>query len=205
MPNQAGIDELRALLARIRSSPNDDLNQIALKIIAAQDEVRARFEPVFAPRNICRIDASDFRGFLIFKNNKHWSDLQRQGSRMAADMTRLRAALAILVSEDLPIDSRLDLLWPVTGPKLVRGLGRAVTTAILQVVYPAKYGVVNATTQAGMQRLDLWPSIPRGASFGTWYTRINSVLLELGERLGIDLWTLDVLWWRLTGKGLPRF
>ena len=35
-----------------------------------------------------------------------------------------------------------------------------------------------------------------GAAFGERYRHINGVLIETAQKVGIDLWTLDVLWWR---------
>lgn len=80
---------------------------------------------------------------------------------------------------------------------MVAGLGRAVITAILQVVYPDKYGVWNNTAEAGMKQLGLWPDMPRTASFGERYEKVNAVLHEVASEMGVDLWTLDMLWWRV--------
>ncbi|MBA7482801.1 hypothetical protein ES707_18300 [subsurface metagenome] len=40
------------------------------------------------------------------------------------------------------------------------------------------------------------PELRRGASFGEQYRAINDVLVALADELGIDLWTLDALWWK---------
>jgi len=86
---------------------------------------------------------------------------------------------------------------------MIKGLGRAVITAFLHVMYPDKYGVWNRTAESGMTQLGLWPEMPRGASFSERYERANSVLLELVDESGIDLWTLDMLWWRVEPH-MPR-
>jgi hypothetical protein len=72
-----------------------------------------------------------------------------------------------------------------------------VITAILQVVYPDKYGVLNNIAEEGMKHLRLWPEIPRAATFAERYEAVNKVLTETAAELGIDLWTLDILWWRV--------
>lgn len=46
-------------------------------------------------------------------------------------------------------------------------------------------------------RLRRLPQFQRGTSFGEKYARINDVLGSLADELGIDLWTLDTLWWLL--------
>jgi hypothetical protein len=90
---------------------------------------------------------------------------------------------------------RLDELRPRKGKPLVPNINKAVLTAILQVAYPDKYGVWNNTSERTLRRLGLWPKFERGSSFGQRYERVNSLLGELAKSLGIDLWTLDALWW----------
>ncbi len=72
------LDRLRATLAIIRSLPSDEKDEVA-GIIAARDQVMATYRPVFSPGAVARLDKEVFRGFLLFKNNRHWSDLQRHG------------------------------------------------------------------------------------------------------------------------------
>ena len=120
-------------------------------------------------------------------------------------MVRLRKALSLLVDEHLPLHVRLDSLRPPDGRNMVPWLGPAVITAILQVVYPDRYGVLNDTTKVGMNRLKLLPPDLSAASFAESYKCVNQVLLKLAAALDIDLWTLDALWWRLTLRGSPRF
>jgi hypothetical protein len=54
----------------------------------------------FHPGNLGNITQEDFRAFLAFKNNRHWANIQRQPN-IYADMDRLKAALAVLLDEDL--------------------------------------------------------------------------------------------------------
>jgi RecB family endonuclease NucS len=48
-----------------------------------------------------------------------------------------------------------------------------------------------------MKALGLWPEMERALPFGHRYEHVNAVLVELARTLGIDLWTLDSLWWRV--------
>jgi hypothetical protein len=79
---------------------------------------------------------------------------------------------------------------------MVKKLNRAVITAILQVMFPDNYGVINNTAEQGMVALGLWPDIPKGISFGQTYEMLNAVLVEIAAAVVTDLWTLDLLWWR---------
>jgi hypothetical protein len=79
----------------------------------------------------------------------------------------------------------------------VTGMGTAVATAILFVAYPTKYGVWNSTSEGGLKALNLWPHFERGESVGERYVKVNQILNKVSSDLGIDLWTLDMLWWSI--------
>lgn len=195
MTREQALQRLRDVLAQVSPQSPDRFRRIAARIRDARDSVISRYRPMFSPESIVRLTASDFWGFLLFQNNQHWDSLHRQGGRITEDMGKLREALTLLVDEGRPLKKRLDQLRPRRGDPMAPGLGRAVITAILQIVYPDKYGVWNTTTEAGMKRLGLWPDIPRAASFGEKYEKVNAVLHEVAGELGVNLWTLDMLWW----------
>ncbi|GEO02083.1 hypothetical protein NSE01_39150 [Novosphingobium sediminis] len=163
------------------------------EILESRDSVVDRYGPQFQPGQIEQIDEKVLRSFLLIENNKHWSGLFRQSNRICADMAATRAALAALVDESRPIEERTR---PATD---IKGLGKGIITAILLVAYPNKYGVWNNTSESGLIDLDLMPDWPRGASFGVRYAAINAVLNELARELEVDLWTLDTIWWYLSG------
>jgi hypothetical protein len=108
-------------------------------------------------------------------------------------MSLLRQALALLVDESLPIANRLDRLYPRKGPAMVPSLGPAILTATLHVAYPDRYGVLNGTTRAGLDHLELSPNRRSTVSTGQEYESINAILHQLAAALRIDLWTLDSL------------
>lgn len=165
------------------------------EVVKPRDAVLARFQPVFSPEHVAEITADEFRSFLIFENNHHWTGLHRQGTRMCADIGKLRKALAILGDETQSVADRLDL-----GPEMVPGMGKNVASAILLVTHPDRYGVWNNRSEANMKRLGIWPNFDWGESFGSRYVKVNQVLLQLRDSLQIDLWTLDALWWYLDQK-----
>lgn len=186
---ERAITHLKELLRL--SAADGDLKAI----IPAKNEVLEKYQPIFAPQNIPNLSQEEFTGFLLFENNKHWSGLSRQTSSITADMESLRQMLTVLTDESRPIDERLDHVNPKQN-KTVKGLGKAILTAILQVKFPETYGVWNSTSESGLRQANLWPELRWGASFGKQYRAVNDVLIALADRLGIDLWTLDALWWR---------
>ena len=116
------------------------------------------------------------------------------------DMDLLRRALLILVDESRPIRDRLNELRPERSwatKSMVSHLGIPMLTAILQVMFPEKYGVWNNTSDIGMKRVKLWEKRWEKQPTGDSYVEMNEIYLYLAESLGIDLWTLDVLWWML--------
>jgi hypothetical protein len=183
------VGELRGLMARCQDDPE------FRDLVDAKPEVLARFQPIFSPEHVPEVTEDEFKSFLYFENNRHWTGLQRQGVHATTDMDLLREGLAVLLDESRPIGDRLDRLLPHNTSPMVRKFGRATATAILQVAYPEKYGVWNGTSEGAMRGLGLWPEFPWGAPFGQRYDLVNGVFLKTAEELGIDLWTLDSLWW----------
>ncbi len=119
---------------------------------------------------------------------------------MVTDMENLREGLAILLDEEQSIAVRYEV-----AIGRVSGMGRAIATAILQVVYPDKYGVWNSTAEGSLKALDMWPRFESGESEGNRYAKINSLLNELATAVSIDLWKLDALWWYLLlEQGTPE-
>jgi hypothetical protein len=200
-------ETLRFATARLRevlTKTNED-EQVA-GIIAAQHEVLARYQAVFAPAHLSHVTEKEFTGFLLFRNNHHWTGLHRTGESLCADanMPRLREALTILLDESQPIGDRLDRLIPNSAPLFMEKFGRATITAILHVTHPDKYGVYNGTSEAGMKEVGVFPSFERGASFSHRYMEVNKTLHELASELGMDLWRLDALWWLMKRRGASK-
>ncbi len=177
-------------------SSNNELSDF----IAARDEVITKYQLLFTSSNIPNIQADDFREFLIFRNNKHWSGLQRMGPQTTADMPALRDALITLIDNDIPMEQRIDQLLP-GGKAVVHKLGKAILTPILLICYPDKYGVWNGTSEGAMRQLGIWPTFDKAHTVGQRYVIINDLLLKIADELQIDLWTLDALWWTVL-KGI---
>ena len=156
--------------------------------VAMRDGVLERFGPLF--RDPARLTRQDYLDFLSIKHNHHWSGLERLGRRAADDMNNLRDALTTLVDETLPLSGRFD-----SAASQLDGVGSATLTPILLVAYEDRYGVWNGTSEPEMRDRGLWPTFPRGATKGEKYELVNGQLLNLARDWGVDLWTLDALWW----------
>lgn len=185
---QGEYEQTVALLRDVLASGAQDRELAA--IWNAREEVLARYGLIFSPKNIPQITEGEFQSFLRFPNNRHWSSLERTASRATEDMEALRDMLSRLLDESIPIAQRVEDTFG-----RVRGLGKAVLTAILLVVYPDKYGVWNGTSEAGLKAAGLFPQ--GRALDGARYEQINDILKNLAAELGTDLWTLDSLWWRM--------
>ena len=45
---------------------------------------------MFNPKNIDNLTAEDFKSFLDFRNNKHWTSLERKGSEITLALILLQ-------------------------------------------------------------------------------------------------------------------
>ena len=171
-------------------------------IDAARDAVIGRFGGSFAPANLAGLTAEEYLAFLRFDVNRHWSGIHRYGTRTVQDMDALRRGLSVLLDEGRPLAERYD-----EATRTVRGLGQAVATPILHVVYPARYGVWNSKSEAGLGALGIYPAFGRGATEGEQYAAVNEVLLRLAAELDVQLWTVDTLWEWLSRQPVatPRY
>ncbi len=163
------------------------------------------YQPVFNPNHLPKLGKEEFEFFLLFRNNHHWDSLQRVETFITEDMGLLREALGILLDETRPIQERLNEIRPERSwaqNSMVSHLGMPVLTAILQIMYPDKYGVWNNTSDAGLKIVGLWDKKWKNPPAGDRYVEMNEIYLYLCQELKIDLWTLDVLWWVLKKKKL---
>ncbi len=195
MAFETAVATLKGVLQRVHNG-DPAVAEIA-EVVAARAEVLPRYQALFDRTRVEHIDEDDFREFLHFKNNRHWQALQRMGPAVTQDMPRLRKALGILLDEERPVRERLNELVPATGPAFVPRLSKAILTPILLISNPQRYGVWNQVVEAGLRTVDLWPDFDRSAPFGDRYDAINSTLVRLAEAVGVDLWVLDALWWKL--------
>jgi hypothetical protein len=107
------LGKLREALAAMRQS------ELWRQIVEPRDRVLARFQPLFAAGNVSALHATDFRPFLYFENNCHWTGLHRYVNSICSETPPLRQALAQLLDETRPVAERFD---KVAGS--IKGLGK---------------------------------------------------------------------------------
>lgn len=163
-----------------------------------EKEVIEKYGYMFHPNNLDALTKDNFKSFLLIENNKHWEGIHRQGNMITEDMDKLIEALKILLDESKPLKERLDFLFPKNKPNYIKGLGRAIVTPILMVVYPSKYGVYNRRSDEGIEKVGMEPKFSRGASFSEKYIKINDVLSSLATENNMSLFELDDVWWKIT-------
>lgn len=163
-----------------------------------EKEVIDKYGHIFHPDNLDVLTKDDFKSFLLLKNNKHWEGIHRQGNMITQDIDKLRRALKNLLDESKPLKERLDFLFPKNRPNYIKGLGRAIVTPILMVVYPTKYGVYNRKSAEGLRKVGLEPKFNKGASFSEKYIKINDVLKNLVAQNDMSLFELDDVWGKVT-------
>jgi len=157
----------------------------------SEPKVGGKYGKLFHPNNLENLTKEDFKSFLLPKNNLHWEGIHRQGNIITSDMGALKRFLKYVLDEKTPIDARLNTEFIENGGLWVKGIGRAIITAILMVVYPEKYGVWNTKSESALKKLNLFPSFQRNDKFGDKYKKISEVLLELSNMHNISLWQLD--------------
>ncbi len=154
-----------------------------------------KYGSIFNPSNLNKLTAEDFKSFLLIKNNKHWEGIHRQGNMITSDMEKLKSALKLLLDENKSINERLDKIMPKNKPPLIKGLGRAVLTPILMVVYPHKYAVYNSIVESGMKRFAIFLNF-KNESFAERYIKINEIICNLSRKNNLSLWQIDEVWWQ---------
>jgi hypothetical protein len=190
-------DAFEKATARVYDALTGPKSETVQTIIEARDEVLQRFRPLFAPEQAGDIEEHEFMSFLHFRNNKHWTGLDRT-TQLTSDMDELREGLALLVDGSEPLADRFT-----RSIETVKGMGKATATAILQVAHPNDCGVWNSTSEHGLKSLDVWPRVERGSTIGQRYARMNEVLVRLAEAVDTDLWTLDALWGVIDEENQP--
>lgn len=165
----------------------------------AEGEVVGRFGTAFRPENLDDLTAETVTDFLREKVNHHWYGLERNTPRITADMSALRGGMAVLLDDSAPLAERWDSALP-----RMHGVGKAIASAMLLVVYPTQYGAWNSVSGAKMAWLGLIPETWTRRSNGRTYQSINTILLDLADRLGIDLWQLDGIWHLIALDHDPR-
>lgn len=189
------VDKLENILEEI--APKD---AEYLDIINHKQMVIQKFQSIFSKEHIPFLTSAEFKEFLPYKNNHHWTQLPRVGGHIVQEMPKLREALSLLLDDSIPVQERLNQLRPERAwgeHAMIPFLGMPVLTAILLINHPEKYGVWNNTSDAGMKIVRLLDDRWDDMKAGNVYVEMNAIFKELCSQLKVDLWTLDALWWVL--------
>lgn len=139
--------------------------------LADEQSVITKYGSMFNPHNIRNLTSEDFLSFLSYENNKHWNHIHRTGKIITKDMEKLRSVLRDFLDDAKPINERLDTI--ISDEKShIDGLGRAILTPILLVVYPEKYAVYNSVTEYAMKYFGIFPGFTASETLGERYSRL---------------------------------
>ena len=144
-------------------------------------EVISKYGSIFNPKNIDNLTEENFKSFLSYRNNKHWTGLER-GSGITQDMEKFRKTLKLLLDETIPIDQRIKRIRDKKSSEYQKGFGTAYYTPILLVVYPEKYPVINSIVKNALRRTGLFPDYDSKPEWVS-YPEIFPKIVELAEKL----------------------
>jgi hypothetical protein len=176
----SAVEQLRASERDMREDPPVSIED--------KESVLDEYQPLFQPEEIGSLTEQEFKEFLLYENNRHWTGLHRKRSMMTDDMEQLREGLETLVDDNQELASRVQ-----TTKDTVGGMGKATISAVLVTAYPESYGVWNNRSEEALKQLDIWPDFEYGSDFGQRYERVNEVLQDLSNELDLDFWDLDAL------------
>ena len=155
-------------------------------LLTSKEKVMSEFQEKFSHDNLSTLPVEEFYEFLHFRNNHHWTQLDRQIKNLKTNEKELRSALLTLTDSSLNIADRIDSM-----PK-VRGLDYGIYSPFLLVSSSLKYGVWNTKSEKFLKEYNLLPQRKKNPR-GPYYSDFNSTLNEISKRVGIDLWVLDGL------------
>ena len=151
------------------------------------------YQKLFFPSNIKNIEKDAFIEFLPFRNNHHWSGLQRQVKNLTSDMGALRKALSELLDDSKDIKDRINNIIRFKEMVDFKGLGPGIYTPILMIASDQKFAVQNSESEGFLSRYGISPDMNPENHEVEYYEEFNKLLNDLAKDAKIDLWTLDAL------------
>ena len=156
-----------------------------------KDRIMERFSGYF---NLDTIDSHlnrpNFEDFLTDKDIGEFTGIIRQISKILSNFDSNKIAIKILLDpKNGTISERLK-----KANETSKGMGSSILTMILAISYPDKSAIVNTRVHKVLKELSLINfSSNAGNVLIDKYGEINSIMLKLKEKTGLDLWTLDFL------------
>ena len=68
---------LADIVNHIDTDSPDRIYRSCGEMLNVKEQVVHRFQPIFSPSNINQLTAEDYRAFLKWENNRHWTGLPR--------------------------------------------------------------------------------------------------------------------------------
>jgi len=169
-----------------------------------EKEVIGKYGKLFHPDNIGNLTAEDYKSFLRFDNNKHWSNLERSGYGLVSDIDKFKKTVKILLDENIPIEERLKRIRDKQSPDYLSGFGPAYYTPILLMVYPDKYPVINGIVISALEDTGLYKKYK---SKPEWiaYPEARKIILDVARQNNLSLWEIDWTWWNMVKRGKREF
>ena len=161
-----------------------------------EKEVIEKFGKIFHPTNLDKLKEEDFRAFYSINQNKHWKGIERTAG-LAKDLPKLKKTLKILVDESISIRERIKKIRDKQSNDFHDHFGLSSYTPILSIVYPTKYGVINAISKEGLKRTELYTNFDDKEEWIA-YDEANNIMVDFAKRNNLTLWQLDWLWGTLT-------
>jgi hypothetical protein len=147
--------------------------------------VQSTWGPIL--RDFEKITPAQYRRFLDFDVNQHWTTLYRRVNATLED-DNFCDVLETLADDNADISDRIDQATAVPGV----GIG---TASALLCTMDGRWGGWNGKTETALKELGLWPAFPRGLTVGGRYLVINDILVDLAGKLGVSQWEFDHLMW----------
>ncbi len=168
--------------------------------LADEMSVIRKYSQIFNLKTIEDLTWEQLYGFTLWRNNKHWTNLQRENSKLKNNFEKVKGALRQLLNEDISITERLILTIPSEAKYKADGLGPAIVTAILTVAFPDKYMVFNNTVIAAINALQEMGELDTGLGeikkykFIEQYDPLNRLVVGIAKKHGLSLWQMDWVW-----------
>lgn len=115
--------DLQSAITHVKELWQTDLNMNKNEL-----EVIYKYGNLFHIEKIDGLTAEEFKSFLNFRNNKHWTGLERAGYRLTEDMGKLKKTLKTLLNESIPIETRIKNIRDKTSPDYLAWFGTAYYT-----------------------------------------------------------------------------
>lgn len=191
--------DVKELYERYKKEGIEVLGQklISERWVKEKSEAHSKFRELF--KNVKEMSKESFIPFLYFENNKSWTGLQRMGLKATDDFGKFKNVLAHLIDDSKDVTTRLNDVVEREGTHHVRGMGIALSTAVLHVYNSEKYGVLNNAVWGALEKVNRLPEWKPWRSWGDYYPRLNDALKSLAGELKTDLIGVDGFMYYLNG------